>query len=223
MYSLTLWTALLRIFCAAAAGFVIGLDRLYSGRVAGIRTHIIIAIGSALAMIAGIYCGQTLGMDADVTRIASGVVSGIGFLGVGIIFVRGQKNVTGLTTAAGLWTTGIIGIGYGAGLFLVSTFTALLLLAAMIVFRRYALRVRRKQQDTDLYAELDDVCAVSGFQEDVYGIAGLHSLSVTPPRSGQPRNVGIEIDAKDVADRKEFMDRIRQLPHVVFVLQDHTG
>ena len=103
------WECLLRIFLAALCGLVIGFERKARLKEAGVRTHLIVALGAALITIVSKYGFFDLalfaeGIKADPTRIAAQIVSGVGFLGAGMIFMR-HRTLTGLTTAAGIWTT----------------------------------------------------------------------------------------------------------------------
>lgn len=124
---------LLRIVVSMLCGGLVGLEREKRLKNAGLRTHIIVAIASCLMMIVSKYgFMDVVGIDglrlsADASRIAHGVVSAIGFLGAGVIFVR-RESVVGLTTAAGLWATVGIGITIGAGFYSIGLFTTLLIL-----------------------------------------------------------------------------------------------
>lgn len=113
----------LRLLLAASCGLVIGYERKNRLKEAGIRTHMIVAIGAALMMVISKYGFFDLAVinnsmfRVDNARLAAQVISGIGFLGAGMIFVR-NRSITGLTTAAGIWTTAGIGMAIGAGLYL---------------------------------------------------------------------------------------------------------
>jgi putative Mg2+ transporter-C (MgtC) family protein len=116
------WEGLLRIGLAALLGGVIGFERETLHKAAGIRTHMLVTMGSAAFMVVAIllteqYSGLTAARFVDPSRIGSTIVTGIGFLGGGIIF-RGNDRVQGLTTAAGLWTCGAIGMACGAGYYI---------------------------------------------------------------------------------------------------------
>lgn len=123
-----------RVFIAAVLGGVIGFEREYRAKEAGIRTHFLVAMGSALFMILSQFgFDETLGWRAislDPSRIASQVVTGIGFIGAGTIIF--QKHVIkGLTTAAGLWVTSAIGLTCGSGMYLLATTATLLVLICL--------------------------------------------------------------------------------------------
>jgi putative Mg2+ transporter-C (MgtC) family protein len=114
----------IRLGSALAAGSLIGLERTYHGRPAGFRTHALVCLASALLMLVTVYQWQWLGGPAsheetfrtDPTRMAQGIMTGIGFLGAGVIFKEGL-TVRGLTTAASIWITAALGILYGIGFY----------------------------------------------------------------------------------------------------------
>ncbi|MBQ9144868.1 MAG: MgtC/SapB family protein [Clostridia bacterium] len=131
---------LLRLVLAAVAGFVIGFERKSRSKEAGVRTHTLVALGSALMMIVSKYAfadlfnglGITGATGADASRIASQIVTGIGFLGAGtIIYQRG--NLRGLTTAAGIWATAGLGMAFGSGMYVVGAIATVLMLAVQVV------------------------------------------------------------------------------------------
>ncbi|MBR2811453.1 MAG: MgtC/SapB family protein [Solobacterium sp.] len=123
----------LRIFCATIMGACIGYERHTSSKDAGIRTHAIVAMSSALLMIVSKYGFFETGNE-DGARVAAQIVSGIGFLGAGIIFVR-HDVIQGLTTAAGIWATSAIGMAFGAGFYEFGIFCGILMLVIQLSFR----------------------------------------------------------------------------------------
>ena len=130
---------ILRIFIAGLLGGAIGLEREYRAKEAGLRTHFLVALGSAVFMIVSAY-----GFDGvmntpehrwDVSRVAAQVVSGIGFIGAGtIIFHKSENVVRGLTTAAGLWVTAAIGLACGGGMYILSIAATVLVLVGLEAF-----------------------------------------------------------------------------------------
>ncbi|MFC1566824.1 MgtC/SapB family protein [bacterium] len=126
MYLTALDTAL-RLVLAAVLGGVLGMEREKQKRSAGLRTHILVCLGSTLIMLVSIYVFQifTKGETADPSRIAASVVTGIGFLGAGAI-IRSRENVIGLTTAASIWVSAGIGLAVGCG-FYIGAFMATLI------------------------------------------------------------------------------------------------
>ena len=121
-----------RLFLAAIMGGVLGFERERSGKAAGLRTHMLVALGSALFVLIPQQAGMA---PADLSRVMQGVVSGIGFIGAGAIMKQdGDQQVKGLTTAAGLWLTAGVGIAAGIGRessALLGTFLALFILSAL--------------------------------------------------------------------------------------------
>ena len=133
---------LLRIFCAAVLGGLIGLEREYRSKEAGFRTHFLVALGSALFMIVSAYGFDSVFLSEphrwDVSRIAAQVVSGIGFIGAGtIIFRKSENMVSGLTTAAGLWVTAAIGLACGGGMYILSIGCTLMVLIGLEAFNYF--------------------------------------------------------------------------------------
>lgn len=125
---------MLRILLAAFLGGLIGLERSAGDRPAGLRTHVLVAVGSALLMIVSIYGSDGVTADRDPARIAAQVVSGVGFLGAGTILHEGL-TVKGLTTAASLWVVAAIGMAVGSGLLLLGTFVTGVTLATLMLIR----------------------------------------------------------------------------------------
>ena len=129
----------LRIFVAALLGGAIGLEREYRAKEAGLRTHFLVALGSALFMVVSAYgfegAMHTPEHSWDVSRVAAQVVSGIGFIGAGtIIFHKSENVVRGLTTAAGLWVTAAIGLACGGGMYVLSIASTILVLVGLEAF-----------------------------------------------------------------------------------------
>lgn len=133
---LTLWEGLLRLGLAALLAGVIGVERELREQEAGLRTHMLVCVGATMFMLVGVYAwsdirlGNSIGVVVDPSRVASYVVSGIGFLGAGAIIKHGI-NVRGLTTAASLWVVAAIGVAVGAGMYAFSIATTALVLLAL--------------------------------------------------------------------------------------------
>ncbi len=126
---------LLRIFVAMILGLLIGNERRNRSKAAGLRTHAMVALGSALMMIVSKY-GFSDTVQGDGARLAAQVVSGVGFLGAGMIFVR-NNLVSGLTTAAGIWTTAGVGLTVGAGMYGVGILSTLMILVMQSILHRF--------------------------------------------------------------------------------------
>lgn len=146
---------LLRILLAAVCGAMIGYERKSRNKEAGIRTHMIVAMGAALIMIVSKYgFGDLLGKEGvalDPSRIAAQIVTGVGFLGAGMIFMR-KNTISGLTTAAGIWAISAIGMAIGSGLYLLGILTAFVILLIQITLHSNHKWLRETYKD--------DVCFV---------------------------------------------------------------
>lgn len=134
---------IIRLLLAVIIGGVIGFERESHKRAAGLRTHILVCIGSTLITLTSIYIAKnfsTTFQNCDPSRITAGIVTGIGFLGAGTI-IRARASVLGLTTAASLWGVAAIGIALGCGFYKAAIFSALIvfltLLALGMIMRRY--------------------------------------------------------------------------------------
>ena len=110
-------SVVVRLVLAFLCGTSIGLERSYKNRPAGFRTHMLVCVGAAVASLTGQYLYLVLYMPTDISRLGAQVVSGLGFIGGGTIIVTKKKTGKGLTTAAGLWACGVIGLAVGAGFF----------------------------------------------------------------------------------------------------------
>ena len=124
---------ILRLLLAAALGAGIGYQRERANKPAGLRTHTLIALGSALFTVVSIF---GFGSGVDVSRVAAGVVTGIGFIGAGVIF-RGMRghHVMGLTTAASVWITAAIGLAAGVGMYLIAFIVAVVAVLVLMIPR----------------------------------------------------------------------------------------
>mgnify|MGYP002596042032 FL=1 len=134
----------LRILMASLCGYMIGYERTRRLKEAVVRTHCVVACGAALMMVVSKYGFSDIiqngvylyGSDgADASRIAAQVVSGVGFLGAGVIFRTGT-SVKGLTTAAGIWATSAVGLAFGAGLYLIGWLTTIFIVAIQFLMHR---------------------------------------------------------------------------------------
>ena len=131
--SLPQWELIARLLLAAGLGSVIGIERERSIRAAGLRTHMLVCVGSCLIIIVSAYGFNTVLGDhvvLDPSRVAAQVVSGIGFLGAGSIILRNEA-VKGLTTAASIWAVAAIGLASGAGLYTAAIASTLIILAIL--------------------------------------------------------------------------------------------
>ena len=133
-------TILFRMVLAMILGGLIGIERSMKNRPAGFRTHILIIIGATTASLTGHYIYLIMNLPTDMSRLGAQVITGLGFIGAGTIIVTGSKTVKGLTTAAGLWATGIVGLSLGAGFYEGAIAGTIAILFCEIVMSRFRFR-----------------------------------------------------------------------------------
>ena len=141
---------IIRLLAAALVGGLIGYERELRGKVAGIRTHVLVALGACLFMIISQY-GFTGADKFDAARVAASVVGGLGFLGGGIIMKN--RHVSGLTTAAGIWVTGAIGMAAGAAMYELAVLGSLLLLICAEAAHHFDVKLGERQVNVVLSAK----------------------------------------------------------------------
>ena len=150
---------ILRLFIAAVLGGTVGMDRQRYEWAAGLRTHMLVCLGSALIMIVSAYgfveIQQAEHVSFDPSRVAAQVVSGIGFLGAGTILFLKHEVVKGLTTAAGLWTVAGIGLAIGGGLYFAAVAATVLVLIILILIKPYKKRLIVERTQTEVLLKLN--------------------------------------------------------------------
>lgn len=220
---INLLTVILRLVLAVVCGGLVGMEREVHGRAAGLRTHMMVSVGAALTTLIGVFSLEILEVTwADPMRIGAQVISGIGFLGAGTILLKkGNSQITGLTTAAGLWVTAVIGLAVGAGFYEGAILTALLAMLIFTLIAKLEFVMNSKRQRLFVYIEIDDVKIVSVFADRLSEELAAAEIQVTPPRSGTAGNVGVEalIRIPKKGSITEKLHKLQSLDHVVFALQ----
>ena len=163
---ITYWAVALRIFAAVILGGLIGLERGLKNRAAGLRTHMLVCVGSCLIMVTNQFIYQMTG-TGDPVRMGAQVVSGIGFLGAGTIMVTRRHQVKGLTTAAGLWTAAGVGLALGIGFYEAAAIGAFAVFCVMTLMQKMDNRVHRKTKDFDLFVELTPDLSFGNFLKEM--------------------------------------------------------
>ncbi len=152
---------IIRMLLSCVCGIAIGFERKNRSKEAGVRTHCIVACASALMMIISKYgffdmIDPSLFPDADIrldpSRMAQGIVTGVGFLGTGIIFVQRNTIIKGLTTAAGIWATSGIGMAIGAGMYMLGcSATVIILLTQIILHKKNKFMIAHKNKELKVF------------------------------------------------------------------------
>lgn len=154
----TMTNSMFRLVLSMLLGMIVGAERKRKGQIAGIRTFALISMGACLAMLLSIYVPQVyLGLkNGDPGRIAAQVITGIGFIGGGaMIHMKGA--VKGLTTAAGIWMTAIIGMAVGIGMYLCSIGATLLILMTLVTFEQYEKRKKLGQESKVISIKVEGI------------------------------------------------------------------
>lgn len=139
------WTrAVVRLLAALLMSGLLGFERTMEGKAAGLRTHMLVGLGSALIVLAPALAGMQV---ADMSRVIQGIVTGVGFLGAGTILkLREHEEVKGLTTAAGLWTTAAVGMTCGTGHLGLAILSTALALIVLTILGRFENRLETRRQ-----------------------------------------------------------------------------
>lgn len=211
-----------RLVLAMLLGGTIGLERGKQGRAAGMRTHIFVCLGATLTTMIGFFAVETMGSLGDPLRVAAQVISGIGFLGVGTILLKGRFQITGLTTAAGLWCAAAIGIALGAGFYEGAIITFVCSMLTVTLFWRVEYILNKKYRRFGIYVEIrsdEYIRTTVDLLKKTYRIT---DVQVTAPRSGTSGNVGIEANVhnNDLSTSPDEVAKfLESQSYVVFALE----
>ena len=145
-----------RMFLAVLCGGIIGIEREYKRRPAGFRTHILICLGAAMTTLTSQFLYLELHYYTDMARLGAQVVAGVGVIGAGTIIVTQRQRVKGLTTAAGLWASAIIGLAIGGGFYEGALFATFLIILAELLFSKLEYRMLENAPEINLYMEYTD-------------------------------------------------------------------
>ena len=143
----------LRMLLAVICGGAIGLEREFKRRPAGFRTHILICLGAAMTTLTSQYLAFVMNYQTDISRMGAQVIAGIGFIGAGTIIVTRRQRVKGLTTAAGLWASAIVGLAIGGGFYEAAVLATALILLAELVFSKLEFHILNSSPELNLYLE----------------------------------------------------------------------
>lgn len=149
-------TVSVRLIVALICGGIIGIERERKQRPAGFRTHILICIGAAMTTLTSQYISFELQATTDLARLGAQVIAGIGFIGAGTIIVTKRKNVKGLTTAAGLWASAIVGLCAGAGFIEGSLITTVIIVIAELFLSRFEYFMISNSRTINIFVEYND-------------------------------------------------------------------
>lgn len=212
----TILEVLIKSVVAVAIGIIIGRERAKHGRAAGMRTHVLVCLGACMTSMTSVYVAQMMNLTGDVFRIPAQVVSGVGFLGAGMIILKSNHMISGLTTAAGVWTTATIGVAIGYGFYIgVIIVTALYLIAIVLL----AKLEKTKSSNEAVYIEIDDLYSTNDVIDAIAKLMGEEpNYQIIAPKSGRDGNLGLSI-ASDKSRPFSF-DELLKIDHVAYVADE---
>ncbi len=204
--------SMLNILLAGVLGLFIGLERKLRSKEAGVRTHTIVCIASALFMV---ISKQAFGDPTkfDPARVAAQIIPGIGFLGAGIIVYR--KNVVhGLTTAAGVWATAGVGMACGGGLHIIATLSAALLIVLQFIFhtKKGPFAVKKYCRLSISFKEGDEESAII---KDLFNVQHFYRFQTT--RNNDEIVCECELMSRTLYTSKQLNDFIKQYPFIIYI------
>ena len=211
---MTAWSVGLRMLIAVLLGAVIGLERSAKNRPAGFRTHILVCLGAATAAMTGLFIVLKLGMVSDMSRTSAQVISGLGFIVAGTIVVTKKMSIKGLTTAAGLWTTGIIGLAVGSGYYELALIATVLVLLAETVFFNVGQKIRHEPEYTleIHYSEKTSLDNMLRYCKD--NRMSIANLKIHTPDGNEPVKYAAEVHLRGDMKAETLTEHVMQLPGI---------
>jgi putative Mg2+ transporter-C (MgtC) family protein len=219
-----------RVLLALVLGGLIGMERTIHGRPAGFRTHALVCLASALLMMAAVYQGRWMSTNVvgtvtiDPTRTAQGIMTGIGFLGAGVIFKEGL-TVRGLTTAASIWVTAAIGIQVGIGLYFVAVLGAA---ATLVVLALFLALERRMPAELYMYHEVCFSGDAVPSEDELRKLIASHGFAITHLTQhmrdrGKQFEYRMTLHGRDPKNAEGLSRHLRTLPGVIAFRISPTG
>ena len=205
-----------RLIIATFLGSMIGWERISKRHNAGIRTFALVSLGTAL----NIKLGYIPGLEADVSRIPAGVISGIGFLGAGSILVTGRNQIKGLTTAASLWVCAAMGLVIGAGYLLVGIVCFALIMIANRVLQNLSVSVEEHSRYISIYLEVEKLKGVVKLRKYISETGyELVSMNKTKEKTLLDSDVALTVvlDMKSTTEHQNVLDAFNNLDYVNYL------
>lgn len=211
------WEAALRLFAAAAMGCIIGIERERKNRPAGMRTHVLVCVGAAMvAVLENCIIADTItlnlntpntGIAVSFGRLSCQVISGIGFLGAGTIFIS-QKKIAGLTTAASLWCSGCLGLVVGMGYYVVAVMGTLIVMLTLTLLQRLVRVNSVKNVEIKFIHRVETLAFINGYFEE----AGIKILDIDFHVENKGKyNVYTNVYTLDMQGKTSYKDIVNHL------------
>lgn len=210
-------TISVRLVVALICGGIIGIERERKRRPAGFRTHILICIGAAMTTLTSQYIAFELGYYTDLARLGAQVIAGIGFIGAGTIIVTKRKNVKGLTTAAGLWASAIVGLCAGAGFIEGALVTTVIIIIAELVLARFEYFMMSNSRTITIFVEYSDTSKLTSIVETVKDNSSyIRDIEIT--KSNSENNTSCAIFSIQMPRRKSHEKMINLISNIESVV-----
>ena len=216
---INIYSLCFRFLLCLICGGVLGVEREKRMHAAGLRTYVLVCLGSAGAVLVSQYIYGVLGQEIDTSRIASQVVSGIGFLGAGTIIVTGTKKVTGLTTAAGLWTSACMGLAIGIGFYECGILLCLTVYFSLKILNTFERKYLNEKHLIGIFIEHDDKFRISSlFKEMEKHNWIIYSLTPLESNRSWGGSAKIVVSRENEGDKFDsIVEIIRNMEGVLFV------
>ena len=209
----------LRIVAAIIIGGMIGLERGMKNRAAGLRTYMLVCVGSCLVMLTNQFIFQSFG-TGDPVRMGAQVVSGIGFLGAGTIIVTRRSQIKGLTTAAGLWAAAGVGLALGIGFYEAAIIGGIAIFTVMTLLQKMDDKMRRSTRTFEIYFELSNDVSLGDFLRHVreleFDVSDVQRERDSETESDVRAYVAL-MKAKKRRNHLDILDELHTIPGVVYL------
>lgn len=209
-----------RLLLASLCSGLIGLERANKLMSAGLRTHMLICLGATATTMTSQFMLLYLHQYTDISRLGAQVVSGIGFIGAGSIIITQRVRIKGLTTAAGLWTTAIIGLCIGGGFYEIALLASLLIILAETVFVKIEALFKQTAGEKTLYLEYAEKTALSGvFELCRQNQLKVSDLEIARRKISRKHNASalIKIYFSDPPKSEILLDKLKAIPGITLI------
>lgn len=225
MREFTFASVAFRLILATVLSAMMGSERGRRGRAAGLRTHILVCVGSAMAAMTGIYIVKELQMSGDASRIAAQVISGIGFLGAGTILVKNGSTITGLTTAACVWATGAIGLAIGYGFYEAAIIATVITYLTIKLLSAFEHKHALLGKECSLYIEFIEANQLNNviFQMKEHNYL-VDSIALAPSKTNLPNSIAatLTIKTKKKVNVQDVLADVNKIDGVNFALVNYS-
>ena len=214
----------IRLLFAFVCGGAIGMERSAKNRAAGLRTHILVCLAACAASMTGVYLYLNLHLPTDISRLGAQIVSGLGFIGAGTIFVTKKPTVKWLTTAAGLWTSGVIGLAIGGGFFEGALAVTAFVLITEVFFYRITMNLRRPSIFAlrICYSDKDALDQVMRYCKDKRIVILQLQVTSRPDEDAPVYDAVVSLRPRREVNRELLLSHILEIPGILSVRDGTT-